>query len=337
MTDPEATSPQFPSREDISGVYTEVLEYNRKHTGFGGIFSTVLATTIEAGDAEDALGPDAEATDIYKAVRKAMDERTQETDLHGDLVAFTSDESMATVGLRLEPTGSYLASGDERASSRELEARVDSPKRFSDFLGTLDAAQVKEDESFRKLTSDVLGSMAKTIQAVYAPDPGKLLLGGRQQTEIERIGEGQLQAFSILADSYEALGLDDTSAFKRMSEYTKRWGVGVLPDYLVAETKAYLEPDIQGWGPASWQKDISPEKLAERWDEAMDFVRYLRQDSKKAAFADEVYTALEASMGQAQNWMNTPEEQSAGYSAEYLQPVKQELEKIAERFKKLKR
>lgn len=332
----ESQNPGFPTQQEVSAVYTEVLEHNRVNTGFGAMLGTILGAVIEEEEISPSGHSEVVSDDVHSVIDQRLEERKQETDLQGDLINLTSDTTMVAIGLRLESTGMHVSGKDKAVSSRELEPHIDSPERFSEFLGTLKGEHVKEDESFRKLASDSIGNIVKKVQAIYTPEPGKLLLGEQQNAELEKLGEEQLRAFSIVSGSYESLGLNDTPDFQRMSEYTKRWGEGVLPDYLVAESRAYLQPDVQGWGPASWQKDINPEKLAERWDEAMDFVRYLRQDSKKTTFAEEVFHTLDESLEQALSWMVSPEKDS-GYSEEYIKPVAAELDKVAARFEKLRR
>src|SRR3990167_6728138 len=140
----EPLNQNFPSQQEISQIYSEAITFNRVHTGYGSIFGAVMEAVL------------AEAPDINKAMRGKAEETRQESELQSDIVTFTSDESMASIGLRLEPTGSFLAFGNEEVTASTLEPTIDSPKRFSEFLGTLTAEGVQDDESFIKLTDDVL-------------------------------------------------------------------------------------------------------------------------------------------------------------------------------------
>ena len=325
----------FPSIDTISSIYDEVLIHNRENTGLGAGFKALFGAIVESAEPIELNEGDALSTatnSITGKVNDQMRQSAEEGELQGDLVAWSADGPMSDIGLRINASGTYLAVGSingqekERASASALEPWLDSPTKFAGFLGTLDRDSVAENVPIRKLTTDVLVGLTKTINLAYRPSPEQLLVSS---SELAEAGEAQLRAFATIAGAYEDLGLADTEEFERLAEYTRRWGEGVLPDYLIAEEKAYLSPDIQGFGPSKWQTDMVPGKFEERWDEAMRFVEYLLQDSQKQAFGLEVKASLEASLEDVKAWAENP---PTHYNEEYMNNILPAIKRVLDRF-----
>jgi hypothetical protein len=320
MSEPrEPSSHKMPDAKVIEGIYSEVLQHNRENTGVRAAIATTLSGMIEHGSTLDD-DPDQEAVNTLsmdQTVNPAVEQRLSESEVVGDLVMWSSDGPMKDVGLRIDALGKH--NPNKSVYGQELTPHVDSPQRFVSFLETLTPDDVSEGTSLRRLATDILNLSVEMVRLTYAQET-RGMLAPMSDEEIQTVGDNQLQTFAIVAAQYERLGLGDTAEFARMDEYARRWGEGVLPEYIFAEYRAYLHPDIQGYGPASWQKDVTPTGFEDRWDEAVKFVLGMKQDPTKANFAEEVRISLLASIQEAKVWMVEKLEQ--GTDKEYMERLR---------------
>lgn len=310
----EPSKPTSPSVETVASIYDEVLAFNRENTGFAAGFKTMFNAILASSDILDEE-QSASGTDTVKDTLAAEDQAEQLVseialagDLQGDLVAWTSDGPMGEIGIRISAGDTFLAAQStdgesERVSARALEPWLDSPGKFARFLANVEPQQVAEHKGIQKLTSDVVAGISRMVRKAYKkPENGHASAVDEQLVEV---GESQLGAFASIAGEYERLGLDHTEEFKQVSAYVKRWGEGVLPEYLVAEEKAYLSVDAQGYGPSNWQRD--PANLMERWDAAIEFCDGLLADPRTKSFGEEVRKKLLSSLQEAVSWSEQPE------------------------------
>ena len=72
---------------------------------------------------------------------------------------------------------------------------------------------------------------------------------------------------------YEELGL--TASVLKLKELLEISRRKYLKEFLVVERKYYLLPHDQGFGPARWHTDMTPELYKARWNEAIDIYRQI--------------------------------------------------------------
>lgn len=321
-------NPQFPSLETVSGIYTEVLAHNRENTGVGALFKAMVGNLVTVETPDEESDGITNQVNLQEAVSADTTEALAGTDLAGDLVTFSADSSMSAIGLRLAPKDDVIVDGRTggRASTAELKPFLDSPTKFAGFMGSLDVDTAKQDTSFRRLAGDVLAELVGDVKSMNTV-AAEQLLDSAESDMSGQATEVSLQAFATIMSDYERLGLAETAEFEQMSAYVQRWGEGVLSEYLFVEQKAYLKPDIQGFGPASWQKD--PNGLKDRWDEALGFVAVLGQDPRTAQLGHEVSAALEAALDKAIVWSDDP---ANSIGRPFMDDVRATLAEVARQF-----
>lgn len=267
MTYPEVPQNHIPSLEVVTTAYADVLEHNRKHTGFGAGFGNLLKAMMEAEDAN----PDAPAEDIYTDVNDKVTQSTTEGDMEGELQGILHEDTFMRIGIKLAPFGSQLiGSGGERASSTELVPVIENTELFIGFLAQVDPEKIQKDENSLALATDVINTLQRTIATCYGKMPEDI--PEVQQQAVKQYGEDALRTFLQVDEAFKKLGLDNPAiyqhyiaegtsgylddqwkrhntatkymaTYKTLEDYVTYWGRGVLPEYLATGSMEYLAQD----------------------------------------------------------------------------------------------
>lgn len=268
MTNPEIPQDNTPSLETVTTAYSEVLDHNEQHTGYGAFFGNLLKAMMEAQDANPETSS---AQDIHTAVNEKVNDATTESDMQGELQGILHEDTFMRIGIKLAPLGSQITSTTgERASSTELLPIVENTQLFIDFLEQQDPEEFQQDASNLALTTDVVTTLQKTVAACY----GKLSedMPEEQQQAAQQHGEDTLRTFLEIDDTYKRMGLDNPdlyqqyiaegktgyiddqwkrhhtattylSTYKTLEEYVTYWGRGVLPERLATGSMESLATD----------------------------------------------------------------------------------------------
>lgn len=145
--------------------------------------------------------------------------------------------------------------------------RVESPKTFSTFLGSLSRTEVSNGNLAQHLSS-IPSLLASDVRAIRdLDDPGTATLN-------------LLASLRPIVSAYRALGLTDACA--DLHVYADMLSEKLLPEYLRVERLGYLSAPGQGFAPGDKKFDLYPSRVEERWTEA---VRVLEELGKKETAA----------------------------------------------------
>jgi hypothetical protein len=362
MSNPEMPQEHIPSLETVTDAYSEVLEYNRKHTGFGAAFGKTIRAVIETETADD--NSETSENNFNDTFNKKMEEATTEGDMYGELQSVMHEDTFMRIGIRLDSLENHISKTDgERMSSSTLTPRIENTELYTDFLSQLNSAEVQNDEENLALITDVVSTLQKTVKMCYGRAAGDI--PSEERDALLQRGEDALRTFSQVDEAYKELGLDNPelyqryleegttgylddqweryqkaktyhNAYKSLENYERYWGRGVLKEYIFAKSYGYLvPPEEQGFGPSHWHNDSDKEELTQMWNRFIDLIRSTYADPAKKSFGDELLDAARNNLEQARSdWKSqksegkVPEDYGKGFD-EVFETTAQKLDVLA--------
>lgn len=219
MTNHESGANIAPRLEEITGAYQEILDHNRKNTGFGALFGTMANSYIEGADA------------VSQQTDDPLEAAMTETDMKGDLQGVFHDDVFSRVGIKITPFGHVNDVHGPRVTSRELVPIVDNTELFTSFLVGLSQEEVPRDENNLKLTADVINTLHRVVASsmTATEDPHKKQL-------LEGYAEDSLRTFLAIDEEYKRLGIDKPDSYQQALDAGK-------PEYLGEEMNRYYEAE----------------------------------------------------------------------------------------------
>lgn len=331
---PELEKQYIPSLDEVSVAYTDILAHNRKHTGFGALFSSVLETVLDHSETQTG------SADIYKTVNNKLGEKVVEGDMSGELQDIFHSEVFLRAGLKILPSGSHVTTADgQRVSSNRLEPFVANTELFSDFLAQILITEV-QDNTNAELLVDTAGNLSYIISSAFNSYSNDNEVAKEHGIDLKQVGEDALRTWDRVESEYKRLGLSSEALqlqidgitpelrvyldsrqggsvpdeiateyrvyyeakrkmriFSRLEGYVEYWGQDLLTEFVQATDKGYLSPpDSEDFPPARWGIDMNPEELSSRWEDAMNFLDELKQKPNASALRDQIKTNLGASL-----------------------------------------
>lgn len=233
---------------DLKGLkrfFADLDRYNKRYS-IGGIMGDVIASALETKDNENTP----RQTNIADETSK------QQAD------AFFFDaahkNTLDSIGLSLEPVAltATVYSGGESADVSQMRLNIENRDRFTSFLSALNPKLVEE-ASLEKDLEKIPTILTSQILDHYNFESNK------PSAEILELFGG----LEKIIDEYNRLGMGES--VKRLRIYLEHGRKGDLREYIAIERRNLLSQPKEGFGPADWQTDSTPEYLKSRWREAL--------------------------------------------------------------------
>ena len=188
--------------------------------------------------------------------------------------------TMDRIGLSLKPVsgkiGRIITEVDDIGEG-QIRINVSNHEYFTSFLAALKPEQITED-GIQKDLKNIAESLAKQVLDEYdllAPgDEAMQLFGGMEK----------------IIEEYKRMGMG--KSVEELENYLNHGKIGDLREYVTITRKGYLSPPGKSFGPADWQSDSTPEKLEERWNEALDILLSTLKNPKAIELSKQMYQHL---------------------------------------------
>jgi len=194
--------------------------------------------------------------------------------------------TLEKLGIDLEspnPHGDY----DEHETYAVGEMKIDftNQEKFVDYLKSLDEKSLSASEL--KLVKMVLEKVLNRV---------------RQEYSFESADDRLLELFSGIKDivvEARRLGLEEqANELERCIYYNKQKS---LLEYIHARNRGFAEPIGEGFNWSTWQRDSSPERYVERWEDVFDALDNAKVGKKSAQLYNDILTYAIASVEFAEN------------------------------------
>ncbi|MDP2586412.1 MAG: hypothetical protein Q8P32_01420 [Candidatus Komeilibacteria bacterium] len=213
----------------------------------------------------------------------------------------------------------------EKISPSEMRVDLSDPSKFVDFLSHLESETLSPEEI--KALQYIAESLKQQLVSEY--DLG--------QSEDDRL----LNLFAGLEriiENYRRLDPDGQKGFNdvvnSLEKYLTMSRQGIMREYILAEKNNILpQPLGSGFGPSSFQIDISPEDYQERWRRIFEVLEKIKNNHKAGDFYDEIYSYLKDSILYAQKDVEQKIKEyraEKGISIEYWQNLKKVIPGVIE-------
>lgn len=291
MTDHEQLpSSEIPTASEISAAYSETLDHNKKHSGLGAAFATVLKATLK-----NAKELDSETSEDIIALDEAIDEEKEATTVEGEMNAsildLMNENLFAKIGVKIYPSGGNT--GNLTMSELKPHLIPLAGGLYADFLKTLARP---EDASINRLLTDIDGSLARELHGAV-----NNFYEFQDEAHKEEFIQSRMQTFEPAIDEYERLGIDT-----KTGEYVKRWGQGVLAEYIEAD-KIGMLTDF----PKVWHLDGTKYN----WMDVIPYLARLEQDERTQPLAEELKEHLAKLVDESISELDTDESQKYAIGA----------------------
>lgn len=333
---PENENSEIPLPAEIDQAYNDVIVRSRSNGNIGNLIATLMEATIEAndvidlGDEETTTQPKTETMELFK--QKVGQQKT-ESEMGNELQTILHEDLFLRIGIKIIPAGSYISDPEgNRVTATSLEPALGSVSLFKSYTDTL----TPNNASGSNLLQDIASGLKLRIdKAVTAQNSQEFT--DEQKTMLQEIGMDALRAWTELEPSYEKLSVDG-QAIKYLNEYPKYWAQDMLSEFIEASNKGYLEVEgvKYGFGPAEWALDMTPSKLLERWNAAIDLMTAVGMKNPESELYVQIHShlteSLAASVASMQEGLEKAE--SNGYQKTYCNDNLKALLKVQERFLK---
>jgi len=316
----------IPGPNEVNAAYADIQAHNKSHTGLGAGMVNIFKTMMDVQKADpDAPAEDIynSVNDSLTSAAVEGDMAAEIEDMvHSD--TFTRiGMKLAPHGAVLS------VAGGERVTGRGLEPVIDNTELFKDYLDTLNPEDVQDGkmpilsaavsglsatvrtcfspENRKSIPEGMQGAVTQVgedaLRTFLAIEPEYTRLGLDSESLRSRHSnkpEGQEYLWVSKGASQEATDSKaahdtyrqshrDADVFEDMENYVTYWGKDLLPEYIAADNRQYLdEPAKQGFGPAGWHQDGGQTK----WPDALAFVHQLEREYRTKEFASEVRQRL---------------------------------------------
>ena len=275
MPNQETPRHYLPTVESVKDAYGEILTHNQRYTGFGNIFAQVIEAVAEQADSLESP----EVGSITGSIRSRTGQSKTEGDIYGELQLIVHEDMFDRIGLKIlpRPEGKHLIPipiGDQEiisddfkqplASSRELVPVIYSSELLVDFLRSLDAERLSNNEELLRLITNILANLKETVAVAYS-QPASEAFDKKEHSLVE-YADDSLRHFVVLDQVLQDLGmrrpviydqhlLDENTihgwrdrrhaekyfdSYKQLEDYVLYWGRGLLREYLAVGPAANM-------------------------------------------------------------------------------------------------
>jgi hypothetical protein len=272
------------SVHDVRDFFGDINRYNN-HFSVGSMLGRLLDEPIQRKPEEQAP----------VLTTLGLEESNQQAESF--IVAAKHKQLLNDIGLTLEPvsgkSNEIMALG-ESAGAGEMRINISDKDRFVSFLGAIKPEQIDE-VKLRTTLETIPSILSNQILDAY---------------DLQAPGETAMQLFSsmdTIVTEYKRLGMGD--AVSRLETYLIYGKQGDLREYISIEKQGlFAEPGIT-FGPATWQTDMLPQMLEDKWRDAFQVLEMLRQNPN----GKNLYSALRDQLIRCADFALT-EQQTRGVS-----------------------
>lgn len=284
--EPRENNSERASREEAESLLFDLEQYDSDHSqgtwlgrGMAGLFMGLIEKSGD-GDEKDEEWGEKEPSGL----EHLQEEISKNLKLQDVLSKHQS--TLEKLGIDLEspnPNGDY----DENETYAIGDMKIDftNQEKFVDYLKSLDEKSLSANEL--KLVKMVLDKVLNRV---------------RQEYNFESADDRLLELFSGIKDMVieaKRLGLEEeANELERCIHYNKQKS---LPEYIHARNRKFVEPIGEGFNWSTWQRDSSPEKYVERWEEVFDALDNAKVGKKSAQLYNDILAYAIASIEFAEN------------------------------------
>jgi hypothetical protein len=309
MSEFTAPAPEFGSRpEDLAAFNETVGSINQHNEQFslGAMMARVMIDHVgeaqRAQELVDAGATQEEAEQTAAFVGSDKLPLSEEEQMARSIVGITNAPVLEAAGLTLSPLRKtntmYGPQGEQSVGKVQLQ--VSDGSKFSNFLLAVNPEDANED--FQQNAVGVAGSIIAEASDAIASDAD-------EQTVLETLAYGK----GIVA-GLEHIGLDGSPVATKLLSLYEHAQQGDVKEYVNADNVGLLtEPEAQGFGPANWQRDASPDYLAEHWNGVLDVIKAAKANPKAAELFAQLVTSAQGSLDYAKaDWAKAKSEGYGG-------------------------
>ncbi|QQS19171.1 hypothetical protein IPL68_04015 [Candidatus Saccharibacteria bacterium] len=324
MSEFTAPTPEFGSRPEDLAAFNETVATINEHNDQFSLGKLMARAMIDhVGEAQkaqelmDAGATQEEAEQTAAFVGSDKLPLSEEEQMARSIVGITNAPVLESTGLTLSPlrktSTMYGPQGEQSVGKVRLQ--VTDGGKFSTFLLAVNPEDANED--FQHSAAGVAGSVIAEAKDAISGDADEhtvletLAYGKGIVAGLEHIGLGESPVTVELTSLYEHAQQGD------VREYVNAGNVGLL-----------TEPEEQGFGPASWQRDASPDFLAEHWNKVLDVVKAAKANPKATELFAQLVKSAQTSLDYAKaDWAKLKTEDYGG-GGEYGKGFEQIFETV---------
>ena len=274
------------TRQEVEALLSDLEQYDHDHSQgvwLGRGMAGLLMGLIEKS--EDEREEDEEHGEKEPSCLEHLQEEISKN-LKLQDVLNRHQGTLEKLGIDLEspnPHGDY----DEHETYAVGEMKIDftNQEKFVDYLKSLDEKSLSASEL--KLVKMVLEKVLNRV---------------RQEYSFESADDRLLELFSGIKDivvEARRLGLEEqANELERCIYYNKQKS---LLEYIHARNRGFAEPIGEGFNWSTWQRDSSPERYVERWEDVFDALDNAKVGKKSAQLYNDILTYAIASVEFAEN------------------------------------
>jgi hypothetical protein len=309
MTNPESDSQPAITVEQFNEA-VEAVEQHNKQFDVGATMMRVISGQIKvAQKAAELMDAGAYEAEAYEAAEWLAADETQDPAevqaMEKELVGILNADTLEGVGLELSPIRTKGVVGTRKGMMEigEVRFRLADGSRFVGFLETASADKEQAEAGVNKVSRDIVAELDESItKAEKAPFIVETLAYANPIAEhLGQFGETAARNGELI---------------KAYAQHTKR---GDLREWMFARHTGVLEaPETQRFGPANWHRDITNERLNEKWGQIFKAINAAKQNPHGQALTAELLAAARMNLDAARaDWKALRSDASSGYSKTY--------------------
>ncbi len=269
MTEATAQSHEFGSQpqdvEAFIAAYDAVQDYNGQFSLGKMMARTVIEGVRQAEKAQELVQEGASFEEAQEAVEFVGEEKADVQDeqhMLRELVGITNESALESSGLTLSPLREDFSIHSTEGTQNVGKVRlgISEGSKFSSFLMSVAPQDVSE--RLQKAATGVVLDILSETEGAIAED-----------RDLNNVAEALVYADGIIA-GLERLGLGGSAVAADLKSLAVYAGQGIAHEYVVAKRlQLFKDPENQGFGPATWQRDASNDVLEANWGDVLTAIR----------------------------------------------------------------
>ena len=246
---PESSQGPTPNLQLVISAYSDILDHNRKHTGYGAMFKGMLGGLLENKEVLyienlKSSAPNS-SEELYREIEDKFQEGIIKGDMHAELQDIFHNDTFMRAGIKIAPFGQFGTSTEGNAvTSTELVPIIENTSLFTEFLSNLqpEVVQTADAETF---LCDVVANLSKVTNVCFDKRKQEGLSDDEKAAALVA-GEDALRTFISIDQEYNRLGLNGAalrervnSISKELSDFLKSGRGGIVPTELSEEYSQY--------------------------------------------------------------------------------------------------
>ena len=256
--------------EDINQLFADIKKYNDQFSP-GAMITRSIFSIFEP---RTKLGGDK----TQETPEEHLDEETKDQQVVAFFVISKHKKLLEKLGLSLKPVAEgatiFVVGDDREAKQVQMMIDVVNKDHFLAFLNELTPEQV-ESAGLKQNLEKIISTLSQQIVGHYdlvAPEQEAMeLFAGMEK---------------IIA-AYKRLKINGP-ALDELEKYLQHGKNGSLREYVAIKQKGLLSPPGESFGPADWQKDSTPAKLEQSWNEAISVLKNTKENPQAIRLYEEL-------------------------------------------------